>query len=275
MPGENRPPSSGGTRSVQASAGGGEGFSLHEEGRPRRPRAHRRAAITARDWAEVGRRLVPTLTDSTPPRALSEGDRVPVVLVPGIWEHWRFLLPLARRLHGFGHPVHPLPSLGWNARGVEGSVRRALSDLRSCGIGEAVLVAHSKGGLIGKRLLLDPAVSSRSEGGPGPRYPRLHGLVALCSPFMGSSLAGRAVAGTTLGMFRPSGALIRSLGVQRAADSRIVSIGSAWDEMIPQGSQLPGGRNLTVAVPGHFLLLRDPRTAELVHRSIEELAAAR
>lgn len=224
-----------------------------------------RPGVVLADWAHVARRWPASLLDRTPADAFASGDRTPVVLLPGIWESWRYLLPLARRLHALGHPVHPLPTLGWNGRPLEESLERARAGFAALDVERPVLVAHSKGGLIGKSLLVD-ALGSRD-----PAAPR--GLVAVCTPFGGSKLSWRALSRTPLGLFAPNGSTILALAAERAVNDRIVSIGSAWDEMIPNGSFLAGAHNITLAMPGHFRPVADGGTALLVHENVERLAS--
>lgn len=226
-----------------------------------------RLALVVRDWAHVLGRQASALVDRTQPDAFADGDRTPVVLLPGIWEPWRYLLPLARRLHAHGHPVHPLPGLGWNGRPLPDSVERAVQGLDALAVRRPVLVAHSKGGLIGKALLVDALAHERAC--------TPLGLVAVCSPFGGSRLAWSMLARTPLGMFTPTGAVIVALAADRTVNARIVSLASAWDEMIPEGSHLAGARNITLTVGGHFLPLADAGVADLVSEQVEALASGR
>lgn len=219
-----------------------------------------RLRVVVGDWAHVARRWPASLAERARPDVLTTGPRTPVVLLPGIWESWRYLLPLARRLHALGHPVHPLPGLGWNGRPLEESTAIAARELARLDVRGAVVVAHSKGGLIGKALL-------GSDAGV-----RLRGMVAVCSPFGGSRLAWPVLARTPLGLFAPRGAVILALAADRLVNASIVSIGSAWDEMIPEGSMLPGAHNITLAMPGHFRPVADAGVARLVHEQVERLA---
>lgn len=220
--------------------------------------------VVADDWAHVIAQQARALLDRTPPDAFATGHLAPVVLLPGIWEPWRYLLPLARRLHALGHPVHPLPSLGWNGRPIEASLDRAREELASLALDRPVLVAHSKGGLIGKALLVE-TLAREAASAPS-------GLVAVCTPFGGSNLSWRVFTRTPLGLFAPGGATVLALAAEQAVNSRIVSIGSAWDEMIPNGSFLAGARNITVPVPGHFRPVASDGIVPLVHEQVQVLS---
>ena len=212
----------------------------------------------ARDWAHVGRRWPAAVLDRTPEDAWASGHRVPVVLLPGIWEPWRYLRPLGERLHEAGHPVFPVPALRLNGADLAASADVVAGFLAERDLSGAVLVAHSKGGLIGKQAMLRPEVAAR-----------VRGMVAVCSPFEGSRLAWPVFGRTPLGLFNPRGAVLLALAAERVVNARITSIGAAWDEMIPDGSVLPGARNITIKVTGHFLPVADPGVATLVCAEVD------
>lgn len=221
----------------------------------------RRLGSIVADWAHVARRWPLALLNRTSPDAFEQGDRIPVVLLPGIWEPWRFMLPLARALNAAGHPVYPVPALGLNGAPLDRSTDVVVEAIAEHPADQVILVAHSKGGLIGKQLMLHP------EAGP-----RVAGLVALCSPFGGSSLSLRLLARTPLGLFAPSNATLLALAAERAVNTRIVSIGAAWDEMVPEGTHLEAARNITLSESGHFRPLVARRVLDVVVEEVRGLA---
>lgn len=218
---------------------------------------------TVADWAHVGLRWPLSLIDRTPPDALDDGPLTPVVLLPGIWEPWRFLLPLARALHAAGHPVHPVPALKLNGAPLDGSTDVVAEAIAEHAAERVLLVAHSKGGLIGKRLLLHAGVGHR-----------IAGLVAVCSPFGGSALSVRALARTPLGLFSPGNETLLALAAERAVNARIVSIGARWDEVVPNGTFLDGATNHTVEIAGHFRPLSAAPVHELILRELGRLSGS-
>ncbi|WP_394276490.1 hypothetical protein [Luteococcus sp.] len=76
-------------------------------------------------------------------------------------------------------------------------------------------------------------------------------------------------------MFAPAGLVIQALAAELVLNSRIVSIGSAWDEMVPNGTHLDGATNVTVAGAGHFLPLAEPHVVQLVHEHVQALWESR
>ena len=160
------------------------------------------------------------------PARYGQGSERPVVILPGVYETWRFLRPIADEV--------------------------AALDLHG-----VALVAHSKGGLIGKHLLAydDP------DG-------RLDRLVAVATPFGGSRLARYAV-GSTLRAFLPGDPVIRSLAAERAVNSRITSIYPRIDPNIPEGSRLEGATNVEIPIWGHFRILTSSAALAAVVSAVE------
>ena len=191
------------------------------------------------------------------PEALSEGEGTPIVLLPGIYETWRFLEPLARALHERGHPVYVVDELGDNRRPIAEQASRVAVLLLTRGLDDVVLVAHSKGGLIGKHVMaFHPAGS------------RVRAMVAVATPFGGSRYS-RLMPTPSLRAFASGDATMRALAAAADANARIVSIYGTFDPHIPEGSELAGARNVRLADGGHFRILADPRVIAEVVRVAE------
>jgi hypothetical protein len=197
-----------------------------------------------------------SLRDPAVPPGFDVGDRRPVVIVPGVYETWHFLRAIAERLSATGHPVHVLPELGINAAPIPTSADMVAAALAGRGLSGVALVAHSKGGLIGKRAMLQD------------REGRIDRLVTVATPFGGSRMA-RYTLLPSLRTFHPRNAVIRTLAGERAVNARITSIYPAFDPHIPEGSRLEGATNVEIPVSGHFRILLDPRAAEAVVVAVE------
>jgi len=185
------------------------------------------------------------------PAAYARGAGRPVVLIPGVYERWHFLRPIADALSAAGHPVHVVRELGINDRAIPGSAARVLRFLEARDLRGVALVAHSKGGLIGKAAMLDDA-----DG-------RIDRLVAVATPFSGSRMADLMVV-PALRAFRPAHPVIRRLVGERAVNARITSIYPSFDPHIPEGSTVDGGTNVQLDVVGHFRILEAPATIAAV-----------
>lgn len=217
------------------------------------------------DWAYAARWQLRSLVRRAPAedgRDLDQdgGDRprTPVVLLPGVYESWRFLQPLVELLRGAGHPVHVVADLGYNRGGIPEAAERVGRSVAERSLPAVALVAHSKGGLIGKHLLAHPRAGARFER-----------LVALNTPFAGSSRA-RWVPLRAVRVFVPGGALLGELAGATAVDPLITSVYSAVDPHVPGTGHLPGATNVEIDTVGHFRLLSDPRA----HRAVLAALAA-
>lgn len=185
----------------------------------------------------------------------SGGGRAPVVLLPGIYETWEFLGAAATALARAGHPVHAVPGLKHNARPVPEAADVVIEHLERTALSGAVLVAHSKGGLIGKRVLLSPA----SE--------RVLGMVAIATPFTGSRWA-RYMFSRALRSFDPRDPVLLALAGEMLVNERITAVFPRFDPHIPETGRLEGARNIELPLSGHFRPLGHPLLVDTVVREV-------
>ncbi|MBN9105211.1 MAG: hypothetical protein J0I14_09430 [Propionibacteriaceae bacterium] len=205
----------------------------------------------ARDYLYIASRQLRGWGERVVPAIFADGDRAPVVVLPGVLEPWSLMLPIAERLHAQGHPIHVVDALAINTISVADAASLVTDVLRERELRGVVIVAHSKGGLIGKRLLIEDV-----DG-------RVAQLIAIATPWHGSSLA-RYVPGRVIGALRPEDAAIVALEANTEVNARITSIYPALDQHVPEGSQLEGATNIEVAAVGHFRVLSDPEVLDAV-----------
>lgn len=189
------------------------------------------------------------------PAGFAEGAAAPVVLLPGVQERWPALVRIARRLSADGHPVHVLPELGYNVRPIPETAERVLEGLARRDLSGVVLVAHSKGGLVGKHAMLHDA-----DG-------RIDRMVAVATPFRGTRMADLMVV-PWMREFRREHPVIRALAADERVDDRIVSIAPRFDPHIPDRTRVERGRNVEVPVVGHFRILEWPAAIDAVARAV-------
>ncbi|MGM0385066.1 MAG: esterase/lipase family protein [Actinomycetota bacterium] len=190
------------------------------------------------------------------PRSWLEVDgapALPVVVLPGIYETWRMMRPVADALRRAGHPVHVVPEVGLNLRRIPEVARDVVDHVVEAGLDRFALVAHSKGGLVGKAVLLHPTVGDR-----------VTVLVTVATPFAGSSWAVWAPPGTGIRSLTPWSRGVRTLSREARANARIVSLVPRWDPHVPEHAAVAGGTNIRLEETGHFAPLGSPA----VHRTI-------
>ena len=173
------------------------------------------------------------------------------MVLPGVYETWQFLRPLVEALHAQGHPVHVVRALHRNRRPISELAEDVTVFLEQSELRDVIIVAHSKGGLAGKLVMV------------GRAGERVRSMLAIATPFGGSRYA-RIMPVRTLRAFSPLDPGIIGLARQQEANSRIVSIYARFDPHIPEGSELPGAKNVRLDAGGHFRILAHPRViAEL------------
>lgn len=179
----------------------------------------------------------------------------PVLLLPGIYERWQFMRPVADLLRDLGHPVHVLTRLRWNTAPVAASAEHVAEYLDEHDLRDVLIVAHSKGGLIGKYAMVhsDPQC-------------RIERMIAIATPFFGSRYA-RYFLARSIRAFSPRDRTLRMLAERLEVNARITSIWGAFDPHIPGGSRLEGAVNVPLRTSGHFRIVRAPELLEAVRRA--------
>ncbi|NDK32477.1 esterase/lipase family protein [Nesterenkonia haasae] len=217
--------------------------------------------VWARDYGYALRQQAVALLRPLDPRPYHRPnpEQPTVILLPGIYEPWTFMLPIANELHEHGYDVRPVVELGYNGGTLEDMAAVVNRYIQRENIGRCVLVAHSKGGLIGKHLL---ARHNEAE--------LIQGLVTLNTPFEGSPLA-RLLPLPAIRAFLPRSPELAELGANRNVDKHIVSIYGRFDPHIPGGSYLGGARNVQLSTRGHFLPLSDRRAHRAVLEGVKRL----
>lgn len=184
----------------------------------------------------------------------------PVLIIPGIYENWRFMQPVAKLLHSKGYDVHVLTGLGYNRGTIEKMALVAKKYLKENNLKNISIVAHSKGGLIGKHLLTitqEPKI--------------IRTLIAINTPFSGSKYAYFFLL-PSLRIFTPNSPTLALLNKNSEVNKYITSIYAVFDPHIPGGSYLKGARNIQLDTHGHFRVLAGRKVHAAVLHSLRSIA---
>lgn len=239
---------------------------------PRAPQhrigAWRTAALVAGEWRSL---VACTLVympwerwTLRPDPPLAPAARLPVILVHGYFANRAFFRPLVRHLEAAGvGPVH-VPSF----RTFFASIETFERELDACierivaasGQPQAVLVAHSMGGLAARAYLARHGAAKVAR------------LVTIASPHHGTALAAWGVGENARQMERGSPFIAALAAAERDAPRvPALAIYSPHDNMVaPQDSAcLPWARTAAFPGRGHIAIAADAAVAELVRAEIE------
>ncbi len=181
-----------------------------------------------------------------------------IILIPGVYENWRFMEPLASLLHQNGYDVHVVDGLGYNRGEVKAMAEMVTSYITAHRLTDVILVSHSKGGLVGKYALSSSPIET------------IRGLVALNAPFAGSRYA-YLLPFKSLRVFTPHSPVLTKLKSFQSVNKRIVSIYGTFDPHIPGGSSLDGATNIQLATYGHFRIIKDKQVQDTILTAIKTL----
>lgn len=188
--------------------------------------------------------------------------KVPVIIIPGIFGRWAFLKPIADHISLLGHPVYIVPKLGNNVGDIPSSAKKVQEVLEENNLKNIVIVAHSKGGLISKYLMLNNDPERR-----------IKGLIAVATPFYGSSM-GSFIPHRSIKELGPNSEIIQFLEQHSDINKKIISIIPSYDNHVwhKEGSYLEGAMdNIEVEVAGHHRILNDKIVWKKIIECIEKI----
>lgn len=219
----------------------------------------RRVAEHFLDWAYATYREIQHAVWPGHLHRYPQGPLAPVLLLPGVYETWEFLRPVAERLSLHGHPIHAVPGFGYNSGSIPSMAALAQRYLENHDLWEVIIVAHSKGGLIAKQVMVTDDGNSR-----------IGTLIAINTPFAGSRYARFALR-RVLREFAPTAETLSALTARRDLNARIVSIYSEDDPVIPGNGELAGATNIRLPLIGHFRLLSSTLLLDTIDRQLGHL----
>ncbi|MFC4224211.1 alpha/beta hydrolase [Lysinibacter cavernae] len=222
----------------------------------------RHLPLTLADFGYATLRQLATFLLPKNPNSYRSGDQSKplIVLVPGVYETWRMMQPIAKDLHAAGYRISTVTGLGINRRPIAAGADLLAAHLDAVGGTPIILVAHSKGGLMSKRVL---AAGS---------HPNVLGAICVATPFAGSEYA-RFVRTPAVREFLPDNPTLLDLTKEVTANTKITSIVPSLDPNIPSTAALDGAKNIVVPARGHFLVLRHGATLIAVRSAVDALAA--
>jgi triacylglycerol lipase len=180
------------------------------------------------------------------------GPKAVILIIPGVYESWRFMQPVVEHLYRGGHPVHVLDKLGYNTGAIPAMAEIVRDYLHREDLTDVIVVAHSKGGLIAKYALAEPDT-----------FRRVRRVIALNTPFGGSRYAYLFLI-RSVRMFTPTGPVIRTLQADLVVNRIVSSLYSVFDPHIPETSHLEGAENIVLPSIGHFRAIAVPDTLRTV-----------
>ncbi len=189
-------------------------------------------------------------------------DKCPVIILSGLFGPWQDLKHLADEISLRGHPTYVIPKLGFNLQDIPTSAKTVRELIDENNINNCVIVAHSKGGLIGKYVLVHFNPDKR-----------VCGMVSIATPYSGLEMADRFPIKSLLEVGMKS-QIIADLKSHSEVNPQIISIAPLYDHLIPQekGSFLEGAENITVDVIGHHTVIYRRETRDVIIQSIEKLS---
>ena len=173
--------------------------------------------------------------------------KVPIILIPGISNKWGFLKKLADTISHLGHAVYVVDELGSNLFDIPSSAKIVRTIIDENKLKKVILIGHSKGGVIGKYLLVH-----------NNKDHKVIRLIAIAAPFSGTSIANH-LPYKSFKELSPKSKIIQELDSNSKVNSKIISIMPEFDNHVwsEKGSHLEGALNIKVPIKGHHKIVFD------------------
>jgi triacylglycerol lipase len=186
--------------------------------------------------------------------------KAPLILIPGVTSTWPFLKPIADKLSHSGHPVYILPRLGNNTFQISVSAKIVRDLIDKKDLKNAVIIAHSKGGLIGKKTLISYNKDNR-----------IKKLIAIATPFGGSGIV-KYLPVKFLKELHPKNKTLLNLQKNTKVNAKIVSIYGLWDNHVwpTESCYLKGAKNIKINILGHHKILSSGKVLSVIKKELSE-----
>ena len=186
----------------------------------------------------------------------------PIILLPGITLQWSFLKPIGDILSHAGHPVYVAPELKYNLLDIPGSAQIVQKIIKDNHLQHVIIIGHSKGGLVGKYLLVNHN-----------QHSSIKAVIAIATPFEGSSLA-KFVRHNAFAEISTESDIIKDLTAKSHVNDKIVSIIPSFDNHVwsARGSFLDGAQNINVSVRGHHKIIFSKEVLEKIMETVNKLS---
>ena len=184
--------------------------------------------------------------------------KAPIILIPGVHSTWPFLKPIADKLSLLGHAIYILPRLGYNTFEISASAKIVRDLIEEKDLINVIIIAHSKGGLIGKKVLITHNKDNRVKK-----------LIAIATPFGGSEIVKYLPLKHLKDLYSQNKAIL-SLQKHTKTNSKIVSIYGLWDNHVwpTESCRLIGAKNIKVNVLGHHKILNSRQVLKAIKKEV-------
>jgi len=187
-------------------------------------------------------------------------NKIPVILIPGISVKWGFLKHLGDSISHLGHPVYVISKLKFNLLDIPQSAKFVRETVDENHLENAVIIGHSKGGLVGKYFLIHENNDNR-----------IKGVIAIGAPFSGSRIVHH-LRGIAFKELAPESKIVKEISFNSKVNSKIISIMPEFDNHIwsEKKSYLDGAMlNVTLPVKGHHKIVFDKKSIKKIIELME------
>jgi len=183
-----------------------------------------------------------------------------IVLIPGLFTSWHFLKNIGDYFASSGYRIHIVPTISYNHRAISLEADELHQYLEEHGLINVKIIAHSKGGLVGKYYMENENILDH----------RVTKLIAIATPFSGSYLAGVSPL-KAMKELSPDSQLISDLNKKNKNNINTVSIFPSHDNHVKHKNKsfLKGAKNIELETKGHHKILFEKELVEVLESELK------
>ena len=187
------------------------------------------------------------------------GKRGDVILIQGFGGTWSYLTKIGNLANKMGYKVHTLPKLKNNIAPVHKCSQILEEYLHENSITKAVVVAHSKGGVIAKYFLVNSKLANR-----------ITKVVSLSSPFKGTLLGYLDIFNSK--ELTPGSKLLQDLEKATTINKMFVNLYPRVDNLVIPNKNLvlKNAQNIKIDMVGHLRILISDKALKHVEEALND-----
>lgn len=195
------------------------------------------------------------LNQSKPTVEWNTGTVGDILLIPGLHESWVFLQSIGILTNQLGCKVHIVPSYN-SSESVNAGYEQIKQYIQTKKLNLLTIIAHSKGGVIAKKLLMDKNLTNK-----------IKRVITIATPFGGSILAYVWPDAYEL---NPKSPIIAQILQDQTGNSKIYNLYPRVDNhVIPNRNLLLiGANNVMIDIVGHTRILEADQTKKVIKKII-------
>lgn len=193
-----------------------------------------------------------------PPAEWKNGNTGDILLVPGFDETWVFLETIGNYFNNKGYKIHTVSTIEPNVKPIKYCVGEVMKYIVKNNLTNVIIMSHSKGGIVTKRLLQNTSIEERVKI-----------AFSLATPYGGVHWAYKWM--KNVYEFVYTSEIINEMEKTRPS-KKLINLYPRFDQVVFPKNKLflHNGTNIEVDVVGHAMIMESNKTINEIWKCINK-----